>query len=57
MVFLGYNKLPAHWVPFNSFWFALAAVVLVPGIVALIFGYLAFVRAFAASIFPFLPKR
>ena len=42
MVFLGYNKLPAHWVPFNSFWFALAAVVLVPGIVALVFGYLAF---------------
>ncbi len=42
MVFLGYNKLPAHWVPFNSFWFAVAAVVLVPGIVALIFGYLAF---------------
>ena len=22
MVFLGYNKLPAHWVPFDSFWFA-----------------------------------
>ena len=42
MVFLGYNKLPAHWVPFNSFWFAVAAVVLVPGIVALVFGYLAF---------------
>jgi urea transport system permease protein len=42
MVFLGYNKLPPHWVPFNSFWFALAAVVLVPGLVALVFGYLAF---------------
>jgi urea transport system permease protein len=42
MVFLGYNKLPAHWVPFDNFWFALAAVVLVPGIVAFIFGYLAF---------------
>ena len=35
MVFLGYNKLPAHWVPFDSFWFAAAAVILVPGIVAL----------------------
>jgi urea transport system permease protein len=42
MVFLGYNKLPAHWVPFDSFWFAAAAVILVPGIVALVFGYLAF---------------
>jgi urea transport system permease protein len=42
MVFLGYNKLPSHWVPFNSFWFAVAAVVLVPGMVALVFGYLAF---------------
>src|ERR1700752_3443353 len=38
MVFLGYNKLPAHWVPFSSFWFTVAAVVLVPGIVALVFG-------------------
>ena len=42
MVFLGYNKLPAHWVPFDNFWFAAAAVVLVPGMVAFVFGYLAF---------------
>ncbi|HEY6675507.1 MAG TPA: urea ABC transporter permease subunit UrtC [Terrimicrobium sp.] len=42
MVFLGYNKLPSHWVPFHSFWFAVAAVVLVPGIVAFVFGFLAF---------------
>ncbi len=42
MVFLGYPKLPAHWVPFHSFWFAAAAVIWVPGAVALIFGYLAF---------------
>ena len=42
MVFLGYPTLPAHWVPFRSFWFAAAAVVWVPGLVALIFGYLAF---------------
>jgi len=42
MVFLGYPKLPAHWIPFHSFWFALSAVVWVPGIVALVFGYLAF---------------
>jgi urea transport system permease protein len=42
MVFLGYPKLPAHWVPFHSFWFAAAAVIWVPGLVALIFGFLAF---------------
>jgi urea transport system permease protein len=42
MVFLGYPKLPAHWVPFRHFWFAAAAVVWVPGLVALIFGFLAF---------------
>jgi urea transport system permease protein len=42
MVFLGYPRLPAHWVPFRSFWFAAAAVIAVPALVALIFGYLAF---------------
>ena len=42
MVFLGYPKLPLHWEPFRSFWFAVAAVVVVPGLVALVFGFLAF---------------
>ena len=42
MVFLGYPALPAHWVPFYSFWFSLAAVLLVPALVALAFGCLAF---------------
>src|SRR6516165_3851 len=42
MVFLGYPALPLHWVPFRSFWFAAAAVVLVPGLLALVFGFLAF---------------
>jgi len=42
MVFLGYPKLPAHWLPFRDFWFAAAAVVWVPALVALIFGFLAF---------------
>ena len=42
MDFLGYQKLPAHWVPFENFWFALFAVMWVPGVVAFIFGYLAF---------------
>jgi urea transport system permease protein len=34
--------LPPHWIPFKSFWFAAAAVVIVPAIVAFIFGWLAF---------------
>src|SRR5580698_11554280 len=42
MVFLGYPKLPPHWVPFQHFWFAALAVIWVPGVVALIFGFLAF---------------
>jgi urea transport system permease protein len=42
MVFLGYPALPLQWVPFRSFWFSVAAVVLVPGLLALVFGFLAF---------------
>jgi len=42
MVFLGYPRLPAHWEPFHNVFFALGAVLWVPGLVALIFGYLAF---------------
>jgi urea transport system permease protein len=42
MVFLGYPKLPLHWVPFHNFGFAVAAAVWVPALVALLFGYLAF---------------
>jgi urea transport system permease protein len=42
MVFLGYQALPAHWQPFYSFWFALLMVLVVPGALAGVFGYLAF---------------
>ena len=42
MVFLGYEKLPAHWVPFYSPWFAILMVMVVPGTVAFTFGFLAF---------------
>jgi len=42
MVFLGYPRLPAHWEPFYSFTFSMLAVLWIPGLVALIFGYLAF---------------
>jgi urea transport system permease protein len=42
LVFLGHSELPAIWKPFYSFPFALLMVVLIPGILAFIFGYLAF---------------
>src|SRR5258706_12088620 len=34
--------LPPHWIPFKHFWFAAAAVLWVPAVVALVFGFLAF---------------
>jgi urea transport system permease protein len=42
MVFLGHTEIPAFWQPFYSFPFALAMVFLVPGLLAFVFGYLAF---------------
>ncbi|NJM36507.1 MAG: urea ABC transporter permease subunit UrtC [Akkermansiaceae bacterium] len=42
MVFLGHTKLPSFWEPFYSFPFAIAMVFIVPGVIAYIFGYLAF---------------
>jgi urea transport system permease protein len=34
--------LPPHWIPFKHLWFATGAIIWVPALVALIFGYLAF---------------
>jgi urea transport system permease protein len=42
MVFLSYESLPWFWWGFDMFWFAMAMVVLVPGLLALVFGWLAF---------------
>jgi urea transport system permease protein len=42
MVFLGLKTLPAFWKPFYSFPFTALMIFLLPGLVALIFGYLAF---------------
>ena len=42
MVFLGYQKLPLHWEPFYSFAFTVGAVLWVPGLLAFVFGFLAF---------------
>ena len=42
MVFLNYKSLPWFWYGFNHFAFALVMVVLVPGLLALVFGWFAF---------------
>jgi urea transport system permease protein len=42
LVFLGWSDLPTFWKPFSSFLFALAMAFLLPGLLALIFGFLAF---------------
>ena len=42
LVFLGWTELPAFWQPFASFPFAVAMVLLVPGLLAYLFGFLAF---------------
>ncbi len=42
MVFLNYKELPWYWLGFDMFWFAMLMVVLVPGILAFVFGFLAF---------------
>ncbi len=42
MVFLNWTELPWFWQGFDQFWFALIMVFLVPGILAFIFGWLAF---------------
>ncbi len=42
MVFLNWSELPWYWYGFDSFGFALAMVVLAPGILAFVFGWLAF---------------
>ena len=42
MVFLNYKSLPWFWHGFNHFPFALVMMVLVPGLLALVFGWFAF---------------
>lgn len=42
MVFLNYEKLPWFWYGFDMFWFAALMIVIVPGLLALLFGWLAF---------------
>ena len=42
MVFLQYKELPWFWYGFNHFWWAALMIVAVPGLFALVFGWLAF---------------
>lgn len=42
MVFLNWNELPWFWQGFDMFWFAMIMVALVPGLLAFVFGWLAF---------------
>ena len=42
MVFLNWHKLPWYWYGFDMFWFACVMVLLVPGLLAFCFGWLAF---------------
>jgi urea transport system permease protein len=42
MVFLNYPKLPWYWNGFDMFWFAALMIVVVPGLLAFCFGWLAF---------------
>ncbi|VAW60848.1 Urea ABC transporter, permease protein UrtC [hydrothermal vent metagenome] len=42
MVFLNWHELPWFWHGFDHFWFAAIMIVLVPGLLAYIFGFLAF---------------
>jgi urea transport system permease protein len=42
MVFLNWKELPWFWAGFDMFWFALLMVIVVPAILAFVFGWLAF---------------
>ena len=42
MVFLNWESLPWYWYGFDQFWFAALMIMLVPGLLAFVFGWLAF---------------
>ncbi|WP_394165810.1 urea ABC transporter permease subunit UrtC [Neptunomonas phycophila] len=42
MVFLDWQELPWFWYGFDQFWFAAIMIALVPGVLAFVFGWLAF---------------
>jgi urea transport system permease protein len=42
MVFLNWDSLPWYWMGMDQFWFAMLMVLAVPGLLAFVFGWLAF---------------
>jgi urea transport system permease protein len=42
MVFLNWKELPWYWLGFDMFWFAALMIIVVPGLLAFVFGWLAF---------------
>lgn len=42
MVFLDWKELPWFWYGFDQFWFTVIIVILIPGLLAFVFGWLAF---------------
>lgn len=42
MVFLNWDSLPWFWLGMDQFWFAMLMVLLIPGLLAFLFGWLAF---------------
>ena len=42
MVFLNWKELPWYWQGFDMFWFAMLMVIVVPGLLAFVFGWFAF---------------
>jgi urea transport system permease protein len=42
MVFIGWKELPWYWYGFDHFWFAVPMAMIVPGLLALAFGWFAF---------------
>ena len=42
MVFLNWTELPWYWLGFDMFWFAMLMAMLMPGLLAFVFGWLAF---------------
>jgi len=42
MVFLNWESLPWYWMGFDMFWFAVIMVMLIPALLAFVFGWLAF---------------
>jgi len=42
MVFLDWQQLPWFWLGFDQFWYAALMILLVPGLLAFVFGWLAF---------------